>query len=101
MSSKNKPNKETLEVFKELQIGKVTEFENLDEMFKQLQDAQPKAKRGFAAMSKEKQLEISRKGGAALKPEQRSYFKNRQLAIEAGRKGGSVKKSAKEQLSDG
>jgi general stress protein YciG len=39
-------------------------------------------------MTPEKRREISRLGGKALKPEQRSFSQNRQLASEAGRKGG-------------
>ena len=49
-----------------------------------------KAKRGFAAMSPEKRLEISRKGGASVRPENRSFSRNRDLAATAGRKGGEA-----------
>lgn len=48
-----------------------------------------KAKRGFAAMSPEKRREIARKGGQSVKPENRAFAQNRELAAEAGRKGGS------------
>lgn len=48
-----------------------------------------KAKRGFAAMSLEKRREIARKGGQSVKPENRAFAQNRELAAEAGRKGGS------------
>ncbi|MFN3891790.1 MAG: general stress protein [Beijerinckiaceae bacterium] len=48
-----------------------------------------KAKRGFAAMSPEKRREIARKGGQSVKPENRAFAQNRDLAAEAGRKGGS------------
>lgn len=48
-----------------------------------------KAKRGFAAMSPEKRREIARKGGQSVKPENRAFAQNRDLASEAGRKGGS------------
>lgn len=48
-----------------------------------------KAKRGFAAMSLEKRREIARKGGQAVKPENRAFAKDKELAAEAGRKGGS------------
>ena len=44
--------------------------------------------RGFAAMKKDKQREIARKGGANVPHEKRSFAKNRTLAAEAGRKGG-------------
>lgn len=45
-------------------------------------------KRGFASMSPEKQREIATKGGRAVPPEKRSFSADRQLAAEAGRKGG-------------
>lgn len=48
-----------------------------------------KAKRGFAAMSPEKRREIARKGGQSVKPENRAFAQNRELAASAGRKGGS------------
>ncbi|HEY8580484.1 MAG TPA: KGG domain-containing protein, partial [Beijerinckiaceae bacterium] len=48
-----------------------------------------KAKRGFAAMSLEKRREIARKGGQSVKPENRAFAQNRELAADAGRKGGS------------
>lgn len=48
----------------------------------------PKQHRGFAAMTPERQLEIARKGGAAVKPERRSFSQDRDLAAEAGRRGG-------------
>lgn len=46
-----------------------------------------KAKRGFALMSPERRREIAAKGGAAIKPENRPYSKDRGLAISAGIKG--------------
>lgn len=39
-------------------------------------------------MDKEKQQEISRKGGESVSAEDRSFSKDRNLASEAGRKGG-------------
>lgn len=48
-----------------------------------------KAKRGFAAMSPEKRREIARKGGQSVKPENRAFAKDKDLAAEAGRKGGA------------
>jgi general stress protein YciG len=44
---------------------------------------------GFASMDAEKQREIARKGGRSVPDEKRSFSQNRQLASEAGRKGGS------------
>ncbi len=46
------------------------------------------SKRGFASMDPEKQREIARKGGISVPPEKRPFSQNRQLAAEAGRKGG-------------
>lgn len=48
-----------------------------------------KAKRGFAAMTPERRREIARKGGQSVKPENRAFAQNRELASDAGRKGGS------------
>lgn len=45
-------------------------------------------KRGFAAMDKDRQREIARKGGAATPDASRSFSRNHDLAVEAGRKGG-------------
>lgn len=39
-------------------------------------------------MTPEKRREISSLGGKAVRPEQRSFSQNRELAREAGRKGG-------------
>ena len=44
--------------------------------------------RGFASMDDEKQRDIARKGGQSVAPEDRSFFKDHELAAEAGRKGG-------------
>jgi general stress protein YciG len=52
----------------------------------------PKKPRGFAAMSLEKRREIAARGGASAAPENRSFSRNRELATEAGRKGGSAPK---------
>lgn len=48
----------------------------------------PKSRRGFAAMSPEKQREIAAKGGRSIPAEKRSFAKDRSLAASAGRKGG-------------
>ncbi|MDQ6702941.1 MAG: general stress protein [Pseudomonadota bacterium] len=47
-----------------------------------------RSNRGFASMNTEKQREIARKGGRSVPDEKRSFSQNRQLASEAGRKGG-------------
>jgi len=45
-------------------------------------------RRGFASMSPEKQREIASKGGKAVPSEKRSFSQSRELASNAGRKGG-------------
>lgn len=55
----------------------------------------PKSKRGFASMSPERRREIAAMGGAAVAPENRSFSKDRTLASEGGRKGGSASKRTK------
>jgi len=47
-----------------------------------------KSRRGFAAMDPERQKAISAKGGSSVSPNKRSFTKNKELAAEAGRKGG-------------
>jgi general stress protein YciG len=44
--------------------------------------------RGFASMDEDKQREIASKGGKSVPDEERSFSKDRDLASEAGRKGG-------------
>jgi general stress protein YciG len=58
-----------------------------------------KSKRGFASMTPERRSEIARKGGKAVKPENRSFSKNADLASTAGRKGGSSVKKEKRAFS--
>ena len=48
------------------------------------------SKRGFASISVEKRREIASKGGKSVPAEKRSFSQNRNLATEAGRKGGST-----------
>lgn len=47
-----------------------------------------RSKRGFASMDEEKQREIARKGGASVPSHERSFSRNHDLAVAAGRKGG-------------
>jgi uncharacterized protein len=49
---------------------------------------QPKSKRGFASISPERLREIARKGGKSVPAENRAFSKPKDLAYEAGRKGG-------------
>ena len=46
------------------------------------------SRRGFASISPEKQREIASMGGKSVPNEKRSFSLNRDLASEAGRKGG-------------
>lgn len=48
------------------------------------------ARRGFAAMDKERQREIARKGGASVPDSKRSFSRDHDLAAAAGRKGGET-----------
>lgn len=52
-------------------------------------DAAPRL-RGFAALSPERRRELAAKGGAACKLENRHWYKNPDIAKEAGRMGGMV-----------
>lgn len=52
------------------------------------QTPKPRARRGFALMDPERQRAISKMGGASVAPENRAFSRNRDLAVEAGRKGG-------------
>ncbi len=47
-----------------------------------------KKKQGFAAMDPERQLELARRGGAAVPADKRSFATNSELARKSGRKGG-------------
>lgn len=50
----------------------------------------PKSRRGFASMDPERQRAIAAKGGAAVPADKRSFSQDRQLAADAGRKGGEL-----------
>lgn len=60
-----------------------------------IEDAKPKKLRGFAAMTPERRKEIAARGGRNVKPEYRKFYKDRDLAVEAGRKGGKKGKRGK------
>ena len=49
---------------------------------------QPKGKQGFASMSPERRREIASMGGKSIPDANRAFSKQRDLAREAGRKGG-------------
>ena len=48
----------------------------------------PKSTRGFASMDAARQREIASKGGQSVPQEKRSFSQDRELAAQAGRKGG-------------
>jgi general stress protein YciG len=48
------------------------------------------SKRGFASMDAARQREIASKGGKSVPAEKRSFSQDRELASEAGRKGGQA-----------
>lgn len=50
--------------------------------------------RGFASMDEDKQRKIARKGGESVPDEKRSFSQDRELAAEAGRKGGEARGSS-------
>ena len=47
-----------------------------------------KSTRGFASMDASRQREIASKGGQSVPQEKRSFSQDRELAAQAGRKGG-------------
>ena len=51
------------------------------------------SQRGFASMDQQKQREVASKGGQSVPDEKRSFAQNRELASEAGRKGGQASHS--------
>lgn len=50
------------------------------------------SKRGFASMTPERRRQIASMGGKAVKKENRSFSRNRKLAVSSGRKGGAAVK---------
>ena len=48
------------------------------------------SKRGFASMDQGRQREIASKGGRSVPADKRSFSQDRELASEAGRKGGQA-----------
>lgn len=55
-------------------------------------ETNPKARRGFAAMSPERRREIAAKGGASVPAAKRSFSQVPGLAMSAGTKGGKASK---------
>jgi uncharacterized protein len=56
-------------------------------------------KRGFGSMDEDKQREIASKGGQSVPDEKRSFSQDRELASEAGRKGGENSGGGQQQAS--
>ena len=54
------------------------------------------SKRGFASMDAARQREIASKGGKSVPAEKRSFSLDRELASEAGRKGGQASGSSRD-----
>ncbi|MHB8530428.1 MAG: stress-induced protein [Caulobacteraceae bacterium] len=54
------------------------------------QDEPRRSRRGFAAMDPERRRQIASRGGASVPSEKRSFAQNRNLAADAGRKGGAA-----------
>lgn len=63
--------------------------------------ADNKQGRGFASMDEKKQRDIASKGGSSVAPEDRSFSRDRELASEAGRKGGEASSGNRSADSDG
>jgi uncharacterized protein len=49
------------------------------------------SKRGFAAMDATRQRDIASKGGSSVPIDKRSFSRDRELAVAAGRKGGQAR----------
>jgi len=52
------------------------------------------AKRGFAAMDRSRQRDIASKGGSSVPVAKRSFSRDHDLAVRAGRKGGLARMKA-------
>ena len=57
--------------------------------------------RGFASMDDDKQREIASKGGQSVPDEKRSFSQDRELAAQAGRKGGEASGGGSRQGNEG
>jgi general stress protein YciG len=73
-----------------------TRFENRR---MKMDSEKPKSKRGFAAMSPERQREIASMGGKAVPNASRAYSRDPALAAKSGRKGGQAVRAEKRQFS--
>ena len=57
--------------------------------------------RCFASMDPARQREIARKGGASVPAEKRSFSQDRNLAADAGRKGGEASHGSRSKRQNG
>jgi general stress protein YciG len=57
-------------------------------------------RRGFGSLSPERRKEIAALGGRSVPEEKRSFAQNRDLAREAGRKGGTQSSRVKREAAD-
>ncbi|AZO82040.1 MULTISPECIES: KGG domain-containing protein [unclassified Bosea (in: a-proteobacteria)] len=57
-------------------------------------------KRGFASMDENKQRDIASKGGRSVPDEKRSFKQDREVASEAGKKGGENSSGGQQQGGD-
>jgi len=60
-----------------------------------IETTEPKKLRGLAMVSPERRKEIAAMGGKSIPKEKRPFAKNRDAAVEAGRKGGAHKSKEK------
>lgn len=58
-------------------------------------------KRGFAAMDRGRQRDIASKGGSSVPVSKRSFSRDHELAVRAGRKGGLARMRAAQASRDG
>jgi general stress protein YciG len=65
------------------------------------QDRGGTSNRGFASMDEDKQRDIARKGGESVPDDKRSFSQDRELAAEAGRKGGEARGGSEGDRGDG
>jgi general stress protein YciG len=89
------PSRRTLEILTTVgretfgKVAIVKEQSRVMDMSKEEATRRP-SRRGFAAMDPERRREIARRGGASVPSEKRSFAQDRDLAANAGRKGGAA-----------
>ena len=69
-------------------------------MAQERSETKPKSTRGFASMDAARQREIASKGGQSVPQEKRSFSQDRELAAQAGRKGGQNSRGGRNANSD-